>query len=508
MNPGDVLGNYRIVRLLGQGGMGAVYEAVHETIERRVALKLLHTGLAKDREAVNRFFNEARATNRIDHPSIVQVSDFGHAPDGASYLVMEFLRGVSLAKRIADLNSGSERMEVATALQIAWQVADALTVAHTAGIVHRDLKPENLMLVDDPIAPSGERVKILDFGIAKLSHSNTFNKAHTAVNALMGTPVYMSPEQCEGAGGVDDKSDVYSLGVILYEMLAGRPPFVEQGMGQLLLAHMTLSPPPLAQLAPQVPKDVADCVHRLLTKAKADRPSMQQVHNLLSDLLINVSGSVPAIRRRASAAMGQVDAPSRRSQRPGGTNTLGQSLGQKLRAAGSRPASIAGVALVVVGLGLVSFLGFRGQRRPATTQQPITAPPDASTESKTAAAAREGAASPVQDAKKPAPVVEPKAAAVPVSPRIQWAIDSEPSGADVLDAQGTVLGRTPWMQERPRDAGQTALRLQKKGFEVLELSLPNDQDSRRSLPLVSAEPSVGTAKKKQKKKKKGLEIED
>ena len=128
----------------------------------------------------------------------MQVSDFGHTPQGAGYLVMEFLRGVSLAKRIADLGEHGEKMEPAVALQIAWQVADALTVAHGVGIVHRDLKPENLMLIDDPIAPSGERVKILDFGIAKLTQSNTVNKAHTAVNALMGTPVYMSPEQCEG----------------------------------------------------------------------------------------------------------------------------------------------------------------------------------------------------------------------------------------------------------------------------------------------------------------------
>jgi hypothetical protein len=137
MNPGDVIGNYRIVRLLGQGGMGSVFEAIHETIERRVALKVLHDGLANDSEAMNRFFNEARATNRIDHPSIVQVSDFGHTPQGAGFLVMEFLRGCSLAKRINDLNEHRERMDVASALQIAWQVADALAVAHGVGIVHR-----------------------------------------------------------------------------------------------------------------------------------------------------------------------------------------------------------------------------------------------------------------------------------------------------------------------------------------------------------------------------------
>jgi serine/threonine-protein kinase len=368
MNPGDVLGNYRIVRLLGQGGMGSVYEAMHETIERRVALKVLHDGLANDREAMNRFFNEARATNRIDHPSIVQVSDFGHTAEGAGYLVMEFLRGVSLAKRIADLNEHGERMDVATALQIAWQVADALTVAHTAGIVHRDLKPENLMLIDDPIAPSGERVKILDFGIAKLTKSNTVNKAQTAVHALIGTPVYMSPEQCEGAGGVDEKTDVYSLGIILYEMLAGRPPFIEQGMGQLLLSHMTLSPPPLSSLVAKLPRDVVEFVHRLLIKKKDERPTMQQVHAMLSELLVNVSGSVPAIRRRVSGAMGLIDAsPSRRSARSLGNNTLGQSLGQKLRAATSRPLSKVAVAAGCLLLVVAAGLGLRGKKTPPGT---------------------------------------------------------------------------------------------------------------------------------------------
>jgi serine/threonine-protein kinase len=501
MNPGDVLGSYRIVRLLGQGGMGSVYEAVHETIERRVALKLLHAGLAKDRDAVNRFFNEARATNRIDHPSIVQVSDFGHAPDGSSFLVMEFLRGSSLAKRLSDLKASQQRMDVATALQIAWQVADALTVAHGAGIVHRDLKPENLMLIDDPIAPSGERVKILDFGIAKLTVGNTVNKAHTAVDALMGTPVYMSPEQCEGAGGVDEKSDVYSLGVILFEMLAGRPPFDAVGMGQLIMAHMTEPPPPLAFLAPSVPKDVAAFVHLLLTKAKAERPSMQQVQVMLSDLLIHVSGAVPSIRRRVSGATGAVEQPSRRSTKPGGTNTLGQSLGQKLRAAGTRKASLAGIAAGVLALGLVSFLWLRGPRNPVTAVGP-----------------REPAG-PIDPSAATRPAVQPQPSQPEVDPAsekparptsVKWTLESSPSGADVVDEGGQILGQTPWTHERPRTSGETSLRVQKRGFEPQPLRLSNEQDAQKNLSLVAAssEPGAKKPEKKKRKKMKGLEIED
>ncbi|HNN92625.1 MAG TPA: serine/threonine-protein kinase [Pseudomonadota bacterium] len=496
MNPGDVLGNYRIVRLLGQGGMGSVYEAIHETIERRVALKVLHEGLAKDREAMNRFFNEARATNRIDHPSIVQVSDFGHTPQGAGYLVMEFLRGVSLAKRIADLGEHGEKMEPAVALQIAWQVADALTVAHGVGIVHRDLKPENLMLIDDPIAPSGERVKILDFGIAKLTQGNTVNKAHTAVNALMGTPVYMSPEQCEGAGGVDEKTDVYALGIILYEMLSGRPPFTAQGMGQLLMAHMTQTPPPLLSLVPGLKKDLAEFVHRLLVKPKAERPTMQQVHAMLSDLLVDVSGSVPAIRRRVSGAMGLIDgAPSRRSGRPPANNTLGQSLGQTLRTAAHRPMPLLGVVAACLLISGVAYLGLRGRRAPAQT--PTTGPGVATVATPPAAV----------------PPVEPKAAAA--GKRVSWSLTSSPPGADVLDEAGTLLGQTPWQKEREAGDGQTVLRLRKRGYAEARTSLDNQKDSQKTLTLSAAAVETGGHSKgpskgpnKKKKKPKGMEIED
>jgi serine/threonine protein kinase len=208
------IGPYRVIRQLGKGGMGVVYEAVHDAIERRVAIKVLHPEYAKDRETAARFFNEARAVNRIEHPSLVQISDYGHTGEGTAYLIMEFLRGESLADRLDRLRAAGQRLAVTEVVRITWQIADALRAAHAKQIVHRDLKPGNLMLVRDPIAPGGERVKVLDFGIAKLMENGT---RRTSTGAVMGTPLYMSPEQCRGAGEVDERSDVYSLGAMLYE---------------------------------------------------------------------------------------------------------------------------------------------------------------------------------------------------------------------------------------------------------------------------------------------------
>lgn len=204
------IGPYRIVRELGSGGMGTVYEGVRPPLSRSVAIKVLHREHSLDGDLARRFFNEARAACLVEHPGIVQVFEFGQAEQGRTYLVMEFLKGESLARRLlqADQFSDIDR------LRIARQVADVLSAVHAAGIVHRDLKPENVMLVRDPAVPGGERVKLVDFGIAKVA---AFSGEKTNSAMLMGTPLYMSPEQCRGAGKVDAKTDVHSLGIMLYE---------------------------------------------------------------------------------------------------------------------------------------------------------------------------------------------------------------------------------------------------------------------------------------------------
>jgi len=262
---GQTLGSYTLERELGRGGMGAVYTAVHTLLGRRAAVKVLLPELSRNQEIVQRFFNEARAATAIKHPSIVEIYDFGWASDGSAFIVMELMEGESLAARMRRLG----RLPAATATTIARQVANALAAAHKAGIVHRDLKPDNVFLVPDIEVATGERVKLLDFGIAKLAQAG--GVSHTSTGAVMGTPLYMSPEQCEGARLVDHRSDLYSLGCMLFEMISGRVPFVSEGVGGLIGMHLYVAPPTLRSLVPDAPAEVEAIVARLLAKPPGER---------------------------------------------------------------------------------------------------------------------------------------------------------------------------------------------------------------------------------------------
>src|SRR5690349_7342581 len=202
------IGQYKILRTLGAGGMGTVYLGEHLLLGRRAAIKTLLPSLSSHREIVDRFFNEARATSAISDPGIVQIFDFGYHVDGTAYIVMEFLEGESLADRIDRLG----RLPLEDALRVARQVAVSVGVAHAAGIVHRDLKPENIFLIRDPELPAGERTKVLDFGICTHGDGDAML---TQTGEVLGTPVYASPEQCRGAKDIDLRADVYSLGCVL-----------------------------------------------------------------------------------------------------------------------------------------------------------------------------------------------------------------------------------------------------------------------------------------------------
>lgn len=273
------IGPYRIGKRIGQGGMGAVYEAVHETIGRRAAVKYLNAPLARNPATLNRFFNEARAVSVVEHPGLVQIYDSGQLPDGPAYIIMELIRGETLADRL----KREKRLPVLHALRLGWQLADTLAAVHEKDIVHRDIKPANLMIVPDPAATGRERLKVLDFGIAKLASG--IGAGATRPGQVMGSPVYMAPEQCRGAAGVDSKADVYAAGAVLYHMLAGHPPFDGETFAALVFKHLHEPVVPLSDLGVQAPAALLDCVHSLLQKDPKLRPTTAEAASRLESLL-------------------------------------------------------------------------------------------------------------------------------------------------------------------------------------------------------------------------------
>jgi serine/threonine protein kinase len=295
------IGQYRILRKIGEGGMGMVFVGEHILLKRRAAIKTLLPALSAQRDIVERFFNEARATSAISDPGVVQIFDFGYHVDGTAYIVMELLEGESLAARIDRLG----QLSISDSLRIARQAASSLAAAHAGNIVHRDLKPENLFLIADGEAQGGERTKILDFGICKLG--GDADLTHTQTGVVFGTPVYMSPEQCRGAGPVDHRSDIYTLGCVLFHMLTSRPPFECEGAGDFVIAHIQQDPPAPSELVPALPPMVDALVLRCLAKAPDDRfQSMDELQVAIEQVLARISGSgASAVPGTSAIALGE-----------------------------------------------------------------------------------------------------------------------------------------------------------------------------------------------------------
>ena len=270
---GQQIGGYTVVQRLGQGGMGEVYLAQHRRVARRAAIKVLIPELSKNASIMERFFTEARATSLIRHPGIVEVIDCD-VQDGQAYIVMELLEGESLNDYVRRV--GGLMGDVPLILGVGIEVAGAVGAAHALGIIHRDLKPDNVYMHLPAAADSLTMIKVLDFGIAKLAQQGVTSQTSTGV--LMGTPSYMSPEQCRGAGRVDARSDVYSLGCILYETVCGMPPFVREGMGDLIVAHVSEAPVPLVKLVRGLPAEIDAVIQRMLAKNPDERPqTMEEV---------------------------------------------------------------------------------------------------------------------------------------------------------------------------------------------------------------------------------------
>ncbi len=282
---GQMVGEYRVTKLIGEGGMGTVWQGVHPLIEKFAALKVLKPAFSHDPDSMQRFLAEAKAANRIGHPNIVDIFSFGSLPDGSQYFAMEFLVGRSLAAFLEQRKPPS----YAEVRLILSQVLDGLEAAHAGGIVHRDLKPDNIYLCDLP--NGGFKVKLLDFGVAKfLDGASTVRTTQTGTP--IGTPLYMSPEHCRGRG-LDRQSDLYSLGCILFEMLVGRPPFDAPSPYEVISLHLTAPVPRPGNLC-EMPEDLEEVILRLLEKEKEKRiGSVAQLREVLLPILDRLAGSEP-----------------------------------------------------------------------------------------------------------------------------------------------------------------------------------------------------------------------
>jgi len=268
-------GRFEVRAALGQGGMGTVYRGWQITVDREIAIKVIHSKLASDRIAVKRFLREARLSSRLNQPNIVNVYDFGQTEDGILYIAMELLRGHTLGRELEAMRP----MPIRRVLAIGQQLCDALDSAHNQGIVHRDLKPNNIVILDDP--PGRDLIKVLDFGLAKSLVTDTSSLV-TNTNAILGTPLYMPPEQIEGRPS-DQRADLYSLGCILYQMLSGKPPFTGDTVNLVLAAHVGDPPEPLP---PSVPVMLARLVTRMMEKDPAKRvASAREARDVMQSVL-------------------------------------------------------------------------------------------------------------------------------------------------------------------------------------------------------------------------------
>ena len=414
VEPGQVLdGKYRIVRLIGEGGMGAVFEGENVRIRRRVAIKVLHGAALSNAETVQRFEREAQAAGRIGNEHILEILDLGVLADGERYMVMEYLAGEALSARIRRLG----RMTPEQILPLIRQALVGLAAAHAAGIVHRDLKPDNIFVLNER---SGIRdyVKLIDFGISKFNAlGGDMSMTHTG--AVMGTPFYMSPEQAKGSGQVDARTDLYAMGVILYEAVTGEVPFTADTFNELMFKIVLTDPAPLTQVIPEIDPSFASVVSRAMAREATNRFATAEEMIGALDTLSFRTGTPGAVapsplhqtRPEQRAALGATPGGATQGSATPGAATQGtfatsqQGLPPKSNKSTLGVAAVAAV-LVLGGGGFAASKLFSGKVE-APTPSAATAPP-------TSPAAVSSPAESVE--LKPAATAAPPAATTPAEP--------------------------------------------------------------------------------------------
>ncbi len=481
---GTVLdGRYQIESVLGEGGMGIVYRAVHTTLGKQLAIKVLRPEVSKKEEILARFKQEARSASAVGNQHIIDISDFGVLPDGSTYFVMEFLGGQSLTQALHD-----GKFETARTIHIAKQLCNALGAAHEIGVVHRDLKPDNVQLV--PRDGTADFVKVLDFGIAKVGGASS---KLTQAGQVFGTPHYMSPEQCAGSA-VDDRTDIYALGVMMYEMATGQVPFDADNLMGILTKHMYENPIPPRDFDP--PTEVPPALEAVIMKALAKKAEgrYQNMSEMSADLQAAETGATPR------AVVEAVDRGSGSA-----TASVGEKAGvtvgvpaQEIRIKKSQaPIYVAVGAVLLIGVGAAFMLG--GSDTNAATdedaEQNVIAPAPVG---QPAAAAETAEKKPEEAKEKSAPPAVEK-------PTIQ--ITSVPEGAEVYLA-GALVGNTPYALDKPERKEVLELEFRKAGFKDKKVKISSYTSKKMQVTLAkessrSSRSSRSTSTAKRPKKRSG-----
>jgi serine/threonine-protein kinase len=449
-----VAGRYKILRKLGEGGMGVVYLAEHVFIEKKVAIKILSDDMSRKADLVARFMQEAKAASKIGHENIIDITDFGETASGGVFFVMEFLDGADLSHAIRD----GGPMAIDRTRYIFNQICRALGAAHSKGIIHRDMKPENIYLVTRE--GRADWVKVLDFGIAKISSLDEGGSRLTRTGMIFGTPEYMSPEQARG-DKPDHRVDVYAAGCILYEMLTGDVPFHAETFMGVLTKHMFEQPQPPSQRAPH--QSISAELEAVVLKALAkDR---DQRYQTMKDLALAFEGAVggDATLAWGNEGSGVIPMPK------GDTSNLvklGGATAQKMPSASLTGAPIADEPKksktgLIAGLLVVGLLGGGAAvvalKKKAPEPPPVAPPVVEKVEPK---------------AVQPPKPVEPTKPAAPVASKIQ--LESTPSGAEVFSG-AEKLGLTPTTLEYPPDTAPFEVSLRKKGYREQKLRVSPDR---------------------------------
>jgi serine/threonine-protein kinase len=450
LQPGDRVGEYEVEGKLGQGGMGAVYLATHTVIGKRAAIKVLLRRLHFHPDAIGRFLQEARLVNQVRHRNIIEIFDFGQLTDGQQYYVMEYLDGVSLRQHLTAHGPPS----LTETLSILRQVARGLDAAHAKGIVHRDLKPDNIFLTRQEDGPSPYLVKLLDFGIAKLTdvETNAAPAVYTGTGITLGTPHYMSPEQCLGRA-LGPASDIYALGVVMYEMLTGAVPFPAENVAEMVMFQQLETPQCPSNRSELVSPHLDAPIMRALQKGAEDRYDratdfIDAVELVAQDL--TASGSTDAWLRSATTA------PSLTAISTGGWFRRNAST------------FYIGGAVAMALLGTGGGMMLRRRRAPSASSAAPSPPADGATIVSNTAAAVPRVASdelPLPNggrADPPAVPPAPKATVVPELARVR--VIGHPAEAQVVGAHGRVLGKVGDSLELPRQGGAQSLSVSAPGY--------------------------------------------